>query len=82
MISFISKALPNIGCNISIIKTNNIPFKIVSFHFEFFCDNGYKIPNGKNIKMLPIASPLTLFIKSKVKLKSPLNQFIEFPEFM
>ena len=82
MILLRSKALPNIGCNTSIIKANNIPFKIVYFHFVFFCDNGYKIPNGKNINMLPIVSPLILFIKSKVKLKSPLNQFIEFPELI
>ncbi len=50
MISLRSKALPNIGCNTSIIKANNIPFKIVYFHFVFFVIMGIRYKMVKTLR--------------------------------
>ncbi len=77
IISLISNALPKIGCNISTIKTKAIHFKIIFFHFNPFCDRGYKIIKGKKLKKLSILSSPMLFIKSSVKSTDQLNQFIE-----
>ena len=79
IISFISNALPKIGCKTSITATAINPLITHFFHVGSFCDSGYRIPKGKNIKKFPIVSPLILLKKSGTKSKSPPNQPMVLP---
>ena len=76
IISFMSNALSKIGCRTSITTTVANPLMTHFFHVGSFCDNGYRIPKGRNIKKFPIVSPLILLKKSGTKSNSPPNQFI------
>ena len=58
IISFISNALPKMGCRISITATATSPPITHFFYVGSFCDSGYRIPKGRNIRKFPTVSPL------------------------